>query len=395
MTTDCDDPTKGASTRRTLRVARATALAAALGLAAWFGVRVKMAHSARAAERDVGATSAAAAPAPGLKVVHPSKETWHPMVRVEGSLAPAREADLGFRAGGRLGAVRVGFGAKVRAGEVLALLDVDEAAARLAVAEAEVRAAEARFRSARDAQARTGRLVAAGAQPAAAGVQADGQRELAEAQVAAAKAQRALAEASLRSHAIAAPFAGTISRVPDGEGSVVAPGVAQFHLQDLSTLKLSGTVSEAEARLVEPGARVELQVGTRILVGEVTAVLPAADVKTRRVPIEARFPHGGDGAALAGTYATAQIRSRRPVEVLRVPATALRPGSQDEVMCVVGGKLEARRIAFVTAPDGALLVRSGLDSTDEVADGPAPEARTGDPVRLANAALPLESEVVR
>jgi len=92
-----------ASRRRTLWIARTVALAVSAGMAAWLGVRVKAASAARHAIRDE-AESAKAAPPASARVVHPEPDTWEAVVAIEGSLLPAREADLGFRAGGRLGA---------------------------------------------------------------------------------------------------------------------------------------------------------------------------------------------------------------------------------------------------------------------------------------------------
>ena len=80
---------------------------------------------------------------------------------------------------------------------------------------------------------------------------------------------------------------------------------------------------------------------------------------------------------------------RIPVRVLefvaswmRLPHEALRQGSQDEVMTVKNGVLTARRVTFVVAPDGSLLVRAGLRADEDVVLGPSPEAKDGDKVQV-------------
>jgi len=363
-----------------------------LALAAWTGVRVKEALGGRkaVAQEHAAVAKAAAASAsqpPLVKVVRGVRSTWEARIPFEGSLTPAQEADVGFKTAGRIASVRVKVGDRVRAGAVLAALDSREAEAQLAAAEAQVQATEAQLALAQDAERRTAAIVSSGAQAEASGVEARQRRALADAQLAAARAQLALARAHLANHALNAPFAGTITRSLTGAGGIVAPGMPgapQFHLVDLSTLKLVGTVNEQDAALVKVGAEVELpRAGGRTVRGKVVAVVGALDPATKRVPVEAVLENDREQPLLAGALSRASIKGTRPVEVLVLPHGALRPGSQDEVMIVKGDRLSGRRIDFVTDRNGSLLVRGGLDAGDAVVATPWAEAREGDPVRVA------------
>ena len=69
--------------------------------------------------------------------------------------------------------------------------------------------------------------------------------------------------------------------------------------------------------------------------------------------------------------------------VLRLPATALRPGSQNEVLVADGGRTRLRHISFARAADGALLVRRGLEPNERVVAAPTAEAADGDPLVTA------------
>ena len=222
-----------------------------LALAAWIGVRVKEALGGRKAvaqEHAAVAKAAAesAARPPVVQVVRGVRSTWEARIPFEGSLTPTQEADVGFKTAGRVASVRVTTGDRVRAGAVLATLDSREAEAQLAAAEAQVQAAEAQLALAQDAERRTAAIVSSGAQAEASGVEAKQRRALAEAQLGSARAQLALARAHLANHSLNAPFAGTITRSLTGAGGIVVPGMPgapQFHLVDLSTLKLVGTTS--------------------------------------------------------------------------------------------------------------------------------------------------------
>ncbi len=138
-----------------------------------------------------------------------------------------------------------------------------------------------------------------------------------------------------------------------------APGEALFHIEDTSVLKLVATLSEADARLVEVGSVVTVEGGRQ---GKVTAVLPSLDPQTRRVPVHAEIPNdpasaGYDGGRppmppgpagpssttastplLAGAFVRAAVLGHRHKVRLELPPGALRPGSQDEVVVLTGGK---------------------------------------------------------
>ncbi len=269
--------------------------------------------------------------------------------------------------------MRVKVGDRVRAGAVLGTLDAREAEAQLALAQ--------------DAERRTIAIVSSGAQSEASGVEAKQRRALAEAQLAAARSQAALARAVFTNQTLTAPFAATVTRTLTGAGGIVAPGMPgapTFHLVDLSTLKLVGTVNEQDAALVKVGAVVELaRDGGRVVRGKVVAVVGALDPSTKRVPVEAVLENDREQPLLAGALARAAIKGARPIDVLALPHGALRPGSQDEVMVVKGDRLSARRIEFVTGRDGSLLVRGGLSSGDAVVAAPWAEAKDGDRVQIA------------
>jgi RND family efflux transporter MFP subunit len=211
-------------------------------------------------------------------------------------------------------------------------------------------------------------------------VQATQQRSLAKAQLDGARAQLELARTNLANHALIAPFAGSVTKVPAGPGAIVSPGVPLFHLEDTSTLKLAGTIGEADARLVKPGATVAIQLEGRTVKGKLVAVLSSVDPATRRVPVEAEIRNDLSAPLLGRSFVRAMVIGLPPVQVMRLPATTLRPGSQDEVMVVEEGQLSPRRIAFFRSTDGALLVRSGLHSGDAVLATPSAEAQQGDRV---------------
>lgn len=372
--------------------------AIALGFFALLGVRLVTATKEKktmAAERAQSSARALAdAKAPlSLEVVRARPATWTPTVNLDGTLRPYQDSELGFKAGGQLAALRVAVGQHVKKGEVLAQLDRAQAEAQQRAAAGQLKAAEAQLALATDAARRTDRLLEKQASAEAAGVQAQGQRQLAEAQVEVARAQLALATSALADHTLRAPFSGVVTKVPDGTGGVVAPGVPLFHLQDTDELKLSGTVSPEDAALVRVGAKVEFVDGNgQRAAGTVTAVLPSVDTSTRRVPVEA-VVRNDDGKLRGNTFVRAMMAGGTgPVDVLRLPSTALRPGSQDELVVVEGGRTVVRHVSFVMDQAGDVLVRRGLGPDEDVVRAPSSELKEGVAVQARHAATQPAAE---
>jgi RND family efflux transporter MFP subunit len=359
------------------------------GLVAWTGTRVAAATKAQAAlteKRAVEAErNAALAKLPErVSVVHGQPGTWLPSVELDGTLAAQQSASLGFKVGGKIGSLKVKVGDSVRAGALLATLDATEAGAQAAAAAAQVRAAEAQLALAQDSQRRTQAMVQSGSFAEASGVQSSQQQALAAAQLDAARAQASLTRVSLGNHTLTAPFAGTVTKVPDGIGEVVGPGTPLFEIVNTKVLKLSTTVSEHDANLLAPGATVQLELETGKAEGRISAVLGTVDEKTRRVPVEASFDN--PGFLRAGAFVQARVSAKNEIPVLRLPHQVLRPGSQDEVI-VVGddGRLDVRHVVLSVDKDGTLLVRRGVTANDKLVAKPKPEAKSGDFVAIDTA----------
>lgn len=364
-----------------------------LGFVGWTGVRIHAAKQAQAAvsnKRSVDAQKAVQEAAAPLKVrtVRGQSQSWQPLVEFEGSLQAAQSAALGFKVNGRVNSVRVKLGQVVKAGALLGTLDSSEAAAQVRSADAQLRAAQAQLALADDNARRTSSMVSNGALSESLGVQSAQQKSLALAQLDAAKAGLSLSQVNLQNQALVAPFAGTVTRVPDGVGAVVSPSLVEFELMDLSTLKLKGSVGESDANLVHPGSLVEISAEHGSVTGVVSALLGAVDPSTRRVPIEALIDNKKEATMLrSGAFVRARIQGGAPLPVLRLPHEALRPGSQDEVLLVQDGSLTVTRVSYALGKDGSLLVRQGLKETDDVVFSPKPEAKTGDRV-VAEGATP-------
>jgi membrane fusion protein (multidrug efflux system) len=369
------------------------ATALTLALAGWIGVRIVSATQKQqviATQRNADAEkNAALAKAPAkVRVVTAAARTWEPVVELDGTLNAGQSAELGFKVTGKLSQINVKVGDVVKAGALLAVLDSSEASAQLRAAQAQVRAAEAQLALADDTERRTSSMVQSGALSEATGVQTAQSKALAQAQADSARAQTALIQVSLGNHRLVAPFKGSITRAPEGIGSVVSPSNALFEVADLSTLKLKGTLSEQDAALVKPGAAVVIATERGNVEGKITTVLGAVDSATRRVRVEASIDNDKEPKLRAGSFARGTIRAGDAISVLELPPEVLRPGSQDELLVVEGDRIVSRRVAYSIEKNGKLLVRFGLDPKDRVVLNPKPELEPGTAVTVEAGSAP-------
>jgi RND family efflux transporter MFP subunit len=362
------------------------ALIATIAVAVLVGIRVKAKvaqNKALEASRQTAQTAAdpkATTITPsGIEIISPKPTKWQPRVDITGTLEPIQQADVGFKMGGRLLAIKVKSGDLVKTGQALGIVDAAEAAAQARVAQTGVSVAEISLDMAKDAQKRTDTLFKQNAVAEAEKTTATQRALLAAAQLEQARAQVKLVSVSLGNATLTAPFGGLVTRVPSGIGKIVGPGEPLFHLEDTSVLKLSASLSESDSRIVTVGATVTIDNAPNVT-GKVTAVLGSLDPQTRRVPLVAEIPNGADSGLLAGSFVRAQVMAQEPIDALELPGSAIRPGSQDEVVVVKDSKAHLVRVSFSSDAKGSIFVRKGLDASDRVLARPRSEVKEGDAI---------------
>jgi len=265
-------------------------------------------------------------PAPtAVRLVVPEKVRFAPRVGATGVLKAREASQLAFPIAGTLRSVPVRRGQVVAEGEPLAVLDSDVIRAAVAQAEASLAATRAQARLAQDAFERSQRLRAQESISESQFVQAEGQRDLAQAQVRASEAAVRQAQVNLEKHTLRAPFAGVVTKVPDGTGIAVAAGQVIVALEANRLLVLDTTLTQDEAAPLRAGQPVEVVVaetGARATGAVVRLVLPSVDPGTGRVPVEVAVPNG-DGRLLPHAFARATFPGGAERDAWKVPVAAL------------------------------------------------------------------------
>lgn len=248
-----------------------------------------------------------------------------------GRVETARTAALGFELGGRIEQILVDEGDTVAEGAPLARLDT----ARLEAARRELGAALAQARSrhalsektfARMQEARGYRGVSTQALD-----QARDDRDSAEAALALAQARLERLDVDLARSVLHAPFAGTVARRMQDEGTVVEAGAPLLLLEETGRLRARiGIAGDALTTLV-PGARHRLTArdGHEVQ-ARIEAILPVRDPVARTVDVLfALLPPAADAQALrAGDLLTLRLREFRPEPGFWLPLAALTEGER-------------------------------------------------------------------
>ncbi len=263
----------------------------------------------------------AAQPAPEVQVTSPRRGDIHRFIALPGSLRANQQVTLHAKVAGYLRSIAVDRGDSVKAGQVLAELDLPELSAERARHEAEVAVARAEVGRVKAAQAKAPDLVTPQSVDAAA-------------------ARLAVAEAALRQNAallaygrITAPFAGVVTSrhvdpgafVPAATAGANPAAAAIVSLADYSVVRAVVAVPEAEAARVAVGQPVVLATDAlsgRTFRGVVNRHSGSIDERTRTLAVEADLPNA-DGALRPGMYVNARIGVELHRDALLVPAAAL------------------------------------------------------------------------
>ena len=312
---------------------------------------------------------AVAAVAPVLDTTAVVAANWRPNEEMTGSLEPIASVQLGFSVGGRLDALMVSRGDSVKVGQPLARLDSGLAGAQLSQAEAAVAGAEAQLAAGESAFTRAKSLYEAKGlsdqafQDAEAGVKA-GRAGLDQAKAAARLARENLSFYTLRS-----PIDGVVANGPDNAGMVVGPGSALFVIEDLSSLQLKGTASEAATWLV-PGLSATVTAGNGATAqATVTRVLPSLDQATRRIPVELRID-APSADVRAHSFARARVEGGTDAPAWSVPRGALVARPDFLVFRLKDGQPEKVSVNRLGEQGEAALVSGPLNEGDLVVINP-------------------------
>ncbi len=210
-----------------------------------------------------------------------------------------------------------------------------------------------------------------------------------------AEAQLASAEDRLATSTLRAPAQGVVSKRYLQAGDRVDNGKPVVDIVDTRVLQLTASVPVEYVGDLRVGRPVSLQVAqldsTRVT-GRISRINPTADEATRQVRVYVDIPNGS-GRLLGGMYVSGRVLLREAPTALAVPTTAVRlegDARTPVVYVIAAGKVVRRPVGvgIVDEERGLQQVTSGLQAGDVVVVGPVEGLADGAPAEIVGAAAP-------
>lgn len=243
-----------------------------------------------------------------VSVMESVAQNFAPDITITGQSKASRTVDIKSEISASVIELAFEKGARVKKGDVLVRLDVDERQARLAEAEQLLRQKQIEYNAAIELEKK-------GFSPRVLSAQRRSELEGARASVKSAKL-------ALENVAIVAPFDGVIDRQFVEVGDFLSVGQNIFTLVDMNPLEFTVFASEAVIDAIEMGdtAKVALASG-QTLEGTVSYVAVTAEPASRTFPVEVQMPNP-DLAFREGLTASITLKGR-PIQAHQIPTSAL------------------------------------------------------------------------
>ena len=292
---------------------------------------------------------------------------------LSGTVQARRQAELGFRVGGKVTARLVDAGVRVKAGAVLARLDpadlrlsMEAAASAVAAAEADAAQARAEFRRYGD----LGR-----GSPAYVGAEFDrrqAQQQMTEARVAQARRQFALAQSQLGYGTLVTDADGIVTAIGAEVGQVVTAGQPVVTLARTDETDVVVDVPENRLGLAQGNPAVEVALWSapdRAMPGRVREVGGRADPASRTYAVRVAL----NAPAPLGATATVRFSGGAGAKVAVVPASALVEGPAVWVLDPAQGRAGKRAVTVAAYRDDMVVIAAGLAEGEQVITAGATE----------------------
>jgi RND family efflux transporter MFP subunit len=356
---------------------------------------------------------------PRVEVVRPRRATVAQRLQTNATLEAFEETDLFANVSGYLSDVRVDIGDHVKAGQVLAVIDVPELKQQLAEAEAQLESKKSSLESVRSqvdhakanlflqtALAKDRDQLGEGRNFISSQTldQVHANADIARADLGAAEANRALAaneidvaaatvekiKALLTYTQIVAPFDGVVARRQVNRGDLVQAATATrttpsagslFTVQRIDTIRVFCDVPENDVPHLQVGDTAIVRPSGfdgKPFVGKVTRFSLRLDPETRNMRTEIDLPNPEE-RLYPGTYAEVSLEMNRRLDALTVPTAAVgSDGDGNFVDTIIDNRITRLAVMTGLTDSGRIEVTSGLSEETVVVTSTkgAPPPRT-------------------
>lgn len=339
---------------------------------------------------------------------------------LSGAFRPYQQVDVHAKVAGYIREIYVDVGDHVKAGQVLAILEVPELTAQVAGAKADIQryqdairrsqseidraesthtAYHAAYTRLKQASASRAGLIAEQELDDAMAKDKESEAQIGSARAALAESQSQLSVAradldrlsALESYShITAPFAGVVTRRYADTGALIQAGTASetqsmpvVQLAEWSRLRLVVPVPESAVPRLKLGSIVQVHVSAmgRDFDGKVARFADSLNEETRTMHTEIDVANP-NGALIDGMYAEAKITLQQRNDALTVPIQALDRNSSGASVLIVDrdGRVGQRQVTLGVEGSNRVEVVSGLGENDRVIIGNRSDFHVGERV---------------
>lgn len=303
-----------------------------------------------------------------------------------GTVRAAQTSQVSSQMTGTILEIHAREGDKVRTGQVLAILDdaqprsaVEQATAAVAAAEKAVTAADSDLSISESTLKRYQQLYEKKSvspqefdEISARRQSAEARRDMARAQQAQANAALNQARTALGYMQIRAPFDGMVTEKKAEVGTLAAPGMPLFTIEDVRGYRLEVTVDEHDVRLVRVGQPTSVSLnaqGDAEIAGKVAQILPAADSASRSFLVKVDLVP--NARLRSGLFGTARF-ARGERKTLVIPRAAIAQRGQLQGIYVIDANQIAglRYVTLGKTSGNQVEVLSGLQSGEKLVADP-------------------------
>ena len=327
--------------------------------------------------------TAEAAPAKTVSIAAAAHGRIAERLALGGTVQAAAEVRIVPRLTGRLLAVAVEEGDRVRSGQLLARIETPELEWQLEGQRAALATAEASLSRARSDRDRMRLLLDEGAISQQQFENVATQAQMNEAQARQIRAAIRQIETQIGHGRIVSPVGGTVLTRTAEVGAMAAPGAPLFTLARDGRLSVSLQVPEQHVSRIRTGAAVQVRSAAylgRAFGGRVARVNPAVDPRTRLLPVKVDLPPSD---LRVGMFVEVGIEAGARTAVV-VPAGAIQSDGAGSWVFLVE-RDRARRAAVKTGGRSGdrVEVVSGLEAGAKVVTGGAAFVEDGDALAFA------------
>jgi RND family efflux transporter MFP subunit len=323
------------------------------------------------------------------EVVKPVVTAMPAQIEFSGPLVAPGTVVVRAKSNGTLLNLAVGEGSRVKAGQALGQVDLEELRYRIAERGASVEAMRAQMEQAERSYKANEGLAAKNFIAQTALDTSRAAYESARANWNAAKAQLDTTQVTMRQAGLVSPINGVVAKRHALPGEKLAAEQQILTIVDLAKLELAGLVGTHEVSRLQPGMPVKVQVEgvEQPVEAKIARISPAAEPGTRSIGVTLVLDNPKE-LYRAGQYAVAKVVLPDDTQRLTVPIAAIsRNSGQEQVWMIENGSL-VRRIVTTgrsDAREGRVEVLNGLKPDAQVLAARFDNLREGDPAQIVAA----------